>query len=299
VSPSWKNFKAAVLAIAAVCVPMCVPASALATMVRIDTAKGPIDIELFDTAAPLTVTNFLNYVRRGAYDNSFFHRLAAGFVVQGGGFSFGTAVSKIVADPPVQNEFSLTRSNLRGTVAMAKVGGNPNSATSEWFVNLANNASNLDTQNGGFTVFGRVTKPGMVTFDAIAALSVVNASGCGVGYSPLDTLPLYTRITTCAEINRNTLVMVNSARELPAVATLSDTDRVLNYLEASYPQYVAPSSPATLNAAGYVYRFYAKTNAYVGSKDGNVYYLVPAISPDIQLLASVADLLGQAVAAGY
>ncbi len=277
---------------------MASPVWALATMVRVDTVSGPIDIALLDEATPRTVANFLAYVRRGAYDNSFFHRLATGFVLQGGGFTI-PPLTKITADPPVVNEFSATRSNLRGTVAMAKLGGNPNSATSEWFVNLANNAANLDNQNGGFTVFGRVTTPSMVTVDRIGALNGVDVTVCGASFGALGSLPLLTRITKCSEIGRSTVVLVNTARELPAADALSNTDRVLNYLEAAYPQYVQPASPPTLNANGYVYRYYVKSSAYVGSKDGNVYYLVPAISDQITLLGSVADWLATAYAAGY
>jgi peptidyl-prolyl cis-trans isomerase A (cyclophilin A) len=146
------------------------PALAQATMVRLYTVLGPVDIELLDAEAPATVANFLDYVRSGAYDSSFIHRRVPGFIVQGGGYTWAEAGSgpvKVPARPPVVNEFSPTRSNLRATVAMAKVGANPptyasiNSATSEWFVNLANNAANLDNQNGGFTVFGRGTTPSM------------------------------------------------------------------------------------------------------------------------------------------
>ena len=127
--------------------------------VRMQTDLGAIDIELFDTVAPQTVANFMNYVNDGDYDGTFFHRSIPGFVVQGGGFITNTpsgsilvdGASHIPTDPPVINEFNL--SNLRGTIAMAKVGGDPDSATSEWFFNLDDNSENLDNQNGGFTVF--------------------------------------------------------------------------------------------------------------------------------------------------
>jgi peptidyl-prolyl cis-trans isomerase A (cyclophilin A) len=289
------NLKAALVAIAVTCLP----GMAAATMVRFDTAKGPIDIELFDTATPKTVANFLSYVRSGAYNKSMFHRHAVGFVLQGGGYTFPplTAVPKVA---PVQNEFSATRSNLRGTVAMAKTTGNPNSATSEWFVNLGNNSGpcgagttnqGLDCQNGGFTVFGRVTAPGMAVVDAITTLQIVNAG------SPFDTLPVYSLPAT-GPLGAENLVLTSVARELATVGA-SDTDRVLNYLEAAFPQFIQPASPSTGNALGYDFRYYAKTNAYVGTKDGNVYYLVPAISPDIKLLGTLADWLAIAAAAGY
>jgi cyclophilin family peptidyl-prolyl cis-trans isomerase len=146
-----------------------IPATALAEIVRIETPLGSFDVELFEEDAPKTVENFLNYVRDGDFENSFFHRSIPGFVLQGGGFTFVDGqVDSVPTDPPVDNEFN--QSNLRGTLAMAKVGGDPDSATSQWFVNLADNSDNLDTQNGGFTVFGRVLGDGMDVVDAIAAL---------------------------------------------------------------------------------------------------------------------------------
>ena len=270
---------------------VCMPGLALATLVRFDTPKGPVDIQLYDTDTPKTVANFLSYVRSSAYDNTFFHRHAIGFVLQGGGYTF-PPVTAVVKLPPVQNEFSLTRSNLRGTVAMAKTSVGPDSATSEWFVNLANNAANLDNQNGGFTVFGRVTTPGMAVVDAITALPVVNAG------SPFDNLPVLSRPPAGANLQKENLVIVAFAKEL-ATTTASATERVLNYLEAAYPQYARPASPPLLDGLGYRYRYYETTNAYVGTKDGNVYYLVPAISPDITLLGPLADWLATAAAHGY
>jgi cyclophilin family peptidyl-prolyl cis-trans isomerase len=284
-------------------------AQTVGTIVRLDTASGPIDIGLYDSVAPQTVANFLNYVRRGAYDGSFFHRLVRGFVIQGGGFRFNDAVSPrgsaIPTDPPVVNEFSATRSNLRATVAMAKLGGNPNSATNQWFVNLADNSANLDTQNGGFTVFGRVTAAGMAVVDQLAQLSVVNASGCttvmGAAAGAATELPLARPLvpSTCESIRTDNLVMVRSARELAPRATASASDRIFEYLEATFPAFVAPASPPTLQAAGYTFRYYAATNSYLGTKDGQLFYLVPAIAPEIRLLGTVSDLLAIAAANGY
>ncbi|MEL6224380.1 MAG: peptidylprolyl isomerase, partial [Cyanobacteria bacterium J06627_8] len=104
-------------------------------------AGGVTNVVLFDQDAPQTVQNFRNYVEDGDYENSIIHRSVPGFVVQGGGFT-STVISSIPpipTDAPVVNEFSSERSNTRGTIAMAKLGGDPDSATSQWFFNLADN----------------------------------------------------------------------------------------------------------------------------------------------------------------
>ncbi|MFT6437852.1 MAG: cyclophilin family peptidyl-prolyl cis-trans isomerase [Candidatus Azotimanducaceae bacterium] len=147
-------------------------------VVTIETVVGSFQMELLSDAAPNTVQNFLNYVERGAYDGTFFHRSVPGFVIQGGGFAYDAATNQapgIAVDPPVVNEFG--ESNIRGTVAMAKTAAGPDSATSQWFVNLSDNSANLDNQNGGFTVFARVIGDGMLVVDAIAALPLTNLGG--------------------------------------------------------------------------------------------------------------------------
>jgi cyclophilin family peptidyl-prolyl cis-trans isomerase len=133
------------------------------SLVRFETNEGSFHVELFDSQAPQTVANFFNYINAGLYNNTIFHRQPVGFVLQGGGYKVnpGTlldplTLTKVPTFGTVLNEFSPTRSNTENTLAMAKVSGDPNSATSEFFINLANNASNLDNQNGGFTVFGRL-----------------------------------------------------------------------------------------------------------------------------------------------
>jgi Ca2+-binding RTX toxin-like protein len=155
---------------------------------HLNTNFGTVPLDLLPEVAPQTVANFLNYADRGDYDNAIFHRLASNFVLQGGGFSTSdetfsntSQLSSIPTDPPVQNEFN--RSNLRATVAMAKLGGNPNSATNQFFFNLGNNSGNLDNQNGGFTVFAEVTD--MTTVDAVVAASTINNEGGAFGELPL------------------------------------------------------------------------------------------------------------------
>ena len=93
-------------------------------------------------------------------------------MIQGGGYFFDhEAYGSIVRDDPIRNEFSPERSNLRGTIAMAKASGDPDSATSEWFFNLSDRNDQLDDTNGGFTVFGEVIGDGMEVVDPIAPRS--------------------------------------------------------------------------------------------------------------------------------
>lgn len=167
--------------------------SASAQLVRMETVLGNIDIELHPDAAPNTVTNFLNYMNSGDYNNSFIHRngISEGqvFIVQGGGFRFvGGSSFQITANPPVDNEFLLP--NNRGTIAMAKIAGDPDSATSQWFFNVVDNPF-LNSQNGGFTVFGTVTD-GMEVVDAIAALQAgvvpVSVNGTVFNFAELPYL---------------------------------------------------------------------------------------------------------------
>ena len=152
--------------------------SASATTVRVITSLGNFSIELFDDVTPVTVANFLNYVNSGRFNGTLIHRSVSNFIIQGGSFGFDASSRKLVSvatDAAIQNEFNVP--NTRGTVAMAKLGGDPNSATSGWFVNLADNRENLDSQNGGFTVFGRVIGDGMTVVDSIAAQPTFTLAG--------------------------------------------------------------------------------------------------------------------------
>ncbi len=153
----------------------CLGSTARAERVRMITTLGNIDIELFEEIAPVTVANFLSYMNSGDYNRTVIHRSVTGFVIQGGGYSFGDdGFDEIAKKDPIVNEFHL--SNLRGTIAMAKLPNLPDSATSEWFFNLVDNSANLDTQNGGFTVFGQVTEESLAVMDAIASLTLYNIS---------------------------------------------------------------------------------------------------------------------------
>ncbi len=183
------------------------------TIVRFTTVAGDIDVELFPEETPLTVENFFNYMNRGDWDGTFFHRSVMDFVIQGGGFDTDATFSRIPTDPPVQNEPGI--SNLRGTIAMAKLGNDPNSATNQWFFNLGDNSANLDQQNGGFTVFGQIIdRAGLRVMDDIAAFETVDATGQGSAFSDLPVRDLM-------EVeDRNGVVVPSDVIEISRIARL-------------------------------------------------------------------------------
>lgn len=161
------------------------PAPAMAKTAMITTALGDIEIELLEEDAPGTVANFLAYIESDSYKDAFIHRSIPGFIIQGGGFVYREdAVSSVDKFPSITNEFKV--SNTRGTVAMAKLADQPDSATSQWFINLGDNSVNLDNQNGGFTVFARVIGNGMAVADAINDLPIVNAQGAFTDLPVID-----------------------------------------------------------------------------------------------------------------
>ena len=145
-------------------------AGARATVVEFQTSLGDFKVNLFDQHTPKTVNNFLDYVNSAAYKSSVVHRSAPGFVIQGGGFGYDGQWPLTVIDQAAAVDNEPRLSNVRGTLAMAKLNGDPDSATNQWFVNLADNSANLDRQNGGFTVFGQVMDDGMTVVDQMAAL---------------------------------------------------------------------------------------------------------------------------------
>jgi cyclophilin family peptidyl-prolyl cis-trans isomerase len=139
-----------------------------ATIVEMQTSHGVIELNLFDQQAPNTVANFLSYIEDDAYNQTVIHRSVSDFVIQGGGFTFTDELVPITTKPTVVNEPVL--SNVKGTIAMAKLANDENSATSQWFFNMVDNSEALDTQNGGFTVFGQITAQSQATLDNIAGL---------------------------------------------------------------------------------------------------------------------------------
>ena len=144
--------------------------------VKLQTSMGDIVIELNEKAAPVTVKNFLDYVQAGFYNGTIFHRVINGFMIQGGGFEAN--MQRKGTKAPIVNEASNGLKNDRGTIAMART-NNPNSATSQFFINLVGN-NNLDysPKSPGYAVFGKVVD-GLEVVDAIAKVKTTTKSGMG------------------------------------------------------------------------------------------------------------------------
>ncbi|MBI3586496.1 MAG: peptidylprolyl isomerase [Ignavibacteriales bacterium] len=139
--------------------------------VLFSTSLGDITIELFADKAPITVKNFLAYVDSGFYNGTTFHRVIPGFVIQGGGFTSGMVQKKTF--PPIKNEADNGLKNLRGTLSMART-SDINSATSQFFVNLKDNAMLDNNPNSfGYAVFGKVAA-GMEVVDKITQVPTGN-----------------------------------------------------------------------------------------------------------------------------
>ena len=141
------------------------------TKVRLTTSKGPIVLELDDENAPATVKNFVQYVRDGHYDNTVFHRVIDGFMIQGGGMSPGMKQKPTRA--PIANEAGNGLKNRKHTVAMART-SDPHSATAQFFINIADNDfldyKGPSPQGWGYAVFGKVVE-GADTVDKIRTVS--------------------------------------------------------------------------------------------------------------------------------
>jgi len=211
------------------------------TAVRWETNKGNIDLLLYPSLAPLAVANFMAYVNGGDYTDVFFHRHVSDFVLQAGGFAAkNNALATVDGRPAPLNEPGL--SNLQWTIAAAKLGarstsafdaartayqnansglplsdeaigylGNPDSATTDIFINLNDNASNLDNQNGGFTVYGRVSNMTQATVTSIRELPVGNYGGA------LSSLPV-NAATAPSSPTFAQLVKMNRAFQIPTLS---------------------------------------------------------------------------------
>jgi peptidyl-prolyl cis-trans isomerase A (cyclophilin A) len=221
----FKNLKQ--ICVASLCAFTFFSNQVLATVVEVRTNVGNFQINLFDEDTPRTVENFLSYVNAGAYANNVVHRSVPSFVVQMGGFQFNDSFppDPIATAAPVQNEPVL--SNVVATVAMAKLNNQPDSATSQFFINIANNSSNLDTSNSGFSVFGQVIGDGMTVVNQIAGLDRFGFA------SPFNEIPLQNYSATDAqngvEVTRDNVVLITDIVVIDsAVVTNPDIDPVAN-----------------------------------------------------------------------
>ncbi|HNR10406.1 MAG: peptidyl-prolyl cis-trans isomerase [Nitrosomonas sp.] len=146
-------------------------------MVKIHTNHGVITLELDSDKTPITVENFLRYVDSGHYENTLFHRVIDGFMIQGGGYAPGMKEKSTLA--PIQNEAALGSGNEAYTIAMART-SDVHSATAQFFINVANNHflnhTNMTPQGFGYCVFGRVVE-GKEVIDAIKKVKTGRHAG--------------------------------------------------------------------------------------------------------------------------
>ncbi|MBA3652241.1 MAG: peptidylprolyl isomerase, partial [Chthoniobacterales bacterium] len=235
-----------------------------ANTVRLTTTLGTIDVTLYDQQTPITADNFLHYVDSGAWlppDPNFpniapvfFHRSVPGFVIQSGGY----VATQDPFDPPkifpgpvtsfgaIPNEARPDLHNVRGTISMAKLPTDPNSATNQWFINLADNSgepNNLDTTNGGFTVFGTVSDAGMATADAIAKVPIFNAAA--VYGDAFTQLPLRNFSSGLPEMDN--FILISAFTRALLFTTSSDNAGVASASVISNSLFVQGHSAGTAN----------------------------------------------------
>ncbi len=200
-------------------------------------------VELYDSenknnkTTPITANNFLQYVTDNSFDKTLIHRLSSNFVIQGGGYTWPSPASnkeggvpeKVPSKGAIINEVG--NSNYLGTIAMARISDQPNSATSEWFINLSDNKS-LDTQNGGFSVFGHILGDGILNPLLLNNQAIYNVtySSTGLNLSELPLLNLEGNIIK--ETNYFAINSINTIDERPkeisnkynVIVTATDTD---------------------------------------------------------------------------
>jgi cyclophilin family peptidyl-prolyl cis-trans isomerase len=257
------------------------------TQVRITTSLGPIDLQLFDDTKPISVANFLNYLRTGRYNDTFIHRKTDASsegigVIQGGGYRNNPLAQHVTTDAPIHNEApdDPVLSNTRGTIAMART-SEADSATSEWFINYADNTS-LDPsqQPPGYAVFGNVINDTLSTVDAIAALPVFNF---GQAFS---TLPLrnYTQddyqppgggsaktptvadnlVTVSAETLPELTFSVTSSNPAVVMPVVSGNTLTLQYVSEGTADITITGTDSASNSNSVTFQASTKTSVNIG-----------------------------------
>lgn len=175
------------------------------TIVEVQTSLGSFFIELNEEAAPVTAGNFLNYVTSGRYNNTFIHGTTGGSLIRGGGYTYNSCT---VGPEPIQTDGAIAfeetgLSNLDGTIAALHPSGNANGATSQWFINMGNDPG-LDTQDGGYAVFGKVLGDGL---DVVRSISVANVVRLGF-FLETPTTNYFESGVDCKLFSRDNLIMV-------------------------------------------------------------------------------------------
>jgi len=235
------------------------------TLARFATPLGEVEVELFDSDKPVTVQNFIRYVQSGSYTNMFIHRWEPGFVIQGGGFATSSqtqtnaSLDAITTFGEITNEYNAGRiySNVYGTIAMARKSGETNSATSQWFFNLANNAS-LDQVDGGFTVFGRVLC-GTNVLNRFNLTTTNNGIYVVQMQSPLNKLPVLSRTPTTrdlvyTDIRLLTAEISRTTRGQAQIAWSSVSNKV-NHIEFTTQVPPVWQNLVTTNGNGQLFRY--------------------------------------------
>lgn len=157
--------------------------------IQMTTSKGDIYLELNNELAPISTKNFVTYTKEGFYDGTIFHRVISNFMIQGGGFDKN--MKKKSTHEGIKNEWKNGLSNERGTIAMARLGGRPDSATAQFFINVKDNDfldrpnPNVPNDNAAYAVFGKVVK-GMDVVDTIRSVPTGNKGG----YSDVPNEPV-------------------------------------------------------------------------------------------------------------
>ena len=239
---------------------------------------GRMFIETYPGVAPRTVANFMRYANDKIYDNTIIHRSEPGFVIQAGGYQQVSGLPHVPTYLPISNEFSIP--NTAGTMAMAKVDGDLNSATSEWFVNLVDNPS-LDTVSQKFTVFAKVIGNGLQFCQSIAALQRVDLypgdpSNPNDPYNndPFNTVPVVNY--NGGTVFLSNLLALKSVRPVPILQKDSTTSG-----------YLVPSATSSNSAA-----------ISVEITDSGL-KLNSGVAGDATITVTAVDLYGQTVSTSF
>ena len=226
------------------------------TTITFNTSKGAIDVTLMDTAAPVSVTNFLSYAQNNAYTDDLFHRMAnlsgtgASQILQGGQFTTNsasgvvTSFTDVATYQPIANEFDPSRPNDIGSLAMART-ADLNSATSQFYFNLTDNTSSLGQTGNGYAVFGKVANSASLTNLQSFSTSYSPTQKATVNTSTLETLPVLTGATLPAPVSPATI----SSPIGTATTNLALTNTITGATPVGYLNYLVTSSDTSIVTA--------------------------------------------------